>query len=169
MFTKVNVRQEQFLWLVVDGMPATRAYAEVYGLDKSEGTCASNASKLLKNAKVLARRQEIVAAKAARQPMSAEFLTREALATAAEARSIGQHSAAIAGYHLAAKLHGLIVDRAQLDTIVRKPSASPESPDDMSEEQWLGQFGVTIDHNPETHADKMLTNVKTIEPEGSDG
>jgi hypothetical protein len=35
-----------------------------------------------------------------------------------------------------------MVDKLQLDAIVRKPSESPESPDEMSEEDWLTKYGV---------------------------
>ena len=160
MFTHLPVKQEQFLWLVVDGMPATRAYAEVYGQDKSRAVCEASGSRLLSKAKVKARRAEIVAARAARQPLSAEFLSREALAVATESRALGQGSAAIAAYQLVAKLNGLIVDKVQQDVLVRKPSASPESPDEMSAEQWLGLVSgalpspdktLTIEHNPDEH------------------
>ena len=40
MFTRIPVKQEQFLLLVLDGMPATHAYAEVYGQDKSRAVCS---------------------------------------------------------------------------------------------------------------------------------
>jgi len=157
MFTKVNARQEQFLWLVVDGVPATRAYAEAYGQDKSENVCAVSASQLLRNPKVIARRQEIIAAKAARQPITVEFLTREALATVNEARALGQGSAALQGYQLVAKLHGLLVDKVQTDVLIRKPSSSPESPDDMAPDEWLNQYANT----------KLIENIVDVTPSPS--
>ena len=159
MFTKVNARQEQFLWLVVDGMPATRAYAEIYGQDKSESTCAVSASQLLKNPKVMARRQELIASRAARQPVTVEFLTREALATVQEARALGQGSAALQGYQLIAKLHGLLVDKVQTDVLIRKPSASPESPDDMAPDEWLNQYANT--------KQLVIENIQVVEPSSS--
>jgi hypothetical protein len=79
--------------------------------------------------------------------MSTEFLSREALAVALEARALGQGSAAIQAYQLVAKLHGLLVDRVQTDVLVRKPSASPDSPDDLSAEEWLaGYVPKVIEH-----------------------
>ena len=143
MFTRIPVKQEQFLWLVVDGLPASRAYAEVYGQDKSKAVCEAAASRLLTNVKVVSRRQELIAAKAQRQPITVEYLTREALATATEARALGQGSAAITGYQLVAKLHGLLIDRQQTDVLIRKPSASPESPDDMDAAAWLTEYATT--------------------------
>jgi hypothetical protein len=140
MFTKVRPKQEQFLILVVDGMPAQRAYATVYGQDKNANTCAASASKMLNQPKVLARRQELIAAKMAAQPMGVPFLTGELIAVAGEARALGQGSAAVQALMGVAKLHGLLVDRVQADVLVRKPSASPESPDDLSAEEWLNQY-----------------------------
>jgi hypothetical protein len=143
MFTKVNARQERFLWLVVDGIPGSRAYAEAYGQNLSQQTCEVNASKLLRQAKITARRNELIAAKAAREPMGVPFLTGELIAIASEARALGQGSAAVQALMGVAKLHGLLVDRVQQDVLVRKPSASPDSPDDMDAAQWLSQYAVT--------------------------
>jgi hypothetical protein len=161
MFTRIPVKQEQFLWLVVDGLPASRAYAEVYGQDKSKAVCEAAASRLLTNVKVVSRRQELIAAKAQRQPITVEYLSRELLAVAGESRSLGQGSAAAQAYMGVAKLHGLLVDRVQADVLVRKPSSSPESPDDLSAEEWLNQYASSklIEHD----------ELNTVEPttEGS--
>lgn len=160
MFTQIPAKHEMVLLHVLDGMPGSHAYALVYGQDRGKKTCEANASRLLASARVQARKQELLAARAARQPMSAQFLAAEALATASESRALGQGSAAIAAYQLIAKLHGLLIDRQQTEVLVRKPSASPESPDEMSAEQWLGLVSsglpttdkmLTIEHNQNEH------------------
>ena len=142
MFTHLPVKQEQFLFLVVEGMPASRAYAEIYGQDKSKAVCEVSGSRLLSRAKVKQRRQEMVLAKMAEKPITTTFLTRELLAVAGEARTIGQGSAAVAAYQTVAKLHGLLVDKVQMDALVRKPTESPDAPAEMSEEDWLTKYGV---------------------------
>lgn len=160
MFTKVNARQEQFLWLVVEGMPATVAYGQVYGQDKNANTCAASASKLLTVSKVRQRHQELLAAKTARQPMTAEFLTRELIALAGEARVANQLSAAQACYMGVAKIQGLIVDRVASDVLVRKPSSDPNSADEMTPDQWLGAFApLVIDHNSTVPIDEVSETV----------
>ena len=171
MFTKVNVRQERFLWLVVDGVPATRAYAEVYGQDKNENTCAASASKLLTVPKIVARRNELIAAKAAREPIGVPFLTGELIAISAEARALGQGSAAVQAMMGVAKLHGLLVDRVQSDVLIRKPSASPTSPDELSAEQWLSEYAVTsqITKEPEPEPAEIINTSDILtQPEGDD-
>jgi len=157
MFTRLNAKQEQFLLLLVDGQAAARAYAQVYDPSMSLAVAAANASRLLTNAKVVARRQELIASRHASRPITVEYLTNEALATASEARALGQGSAAITGYQLVAKLHGLLIDRQQTDVLIRKPSASPESPDDMEASAWLEQYANT----------KLIENNTVEEPASS--
>jgi hypothetical protein len=175
MFTRIPVKQEQFLLLVLDGQPASRAYAHVYGQDKSKAVCEVSGSRLLSKARVQQRKSELLAARHAASPISAAFLTGELLATAAESRALGQGSAAQACYMGVAKLHGLIVDRVQADVLVRKPANNPDSPDEMTAEAWLSDFGVTvIEHNstatipaqPETIVE---IHQKDVEVESDDG
>ncbi len=49
-----------------------------------------------------------------------------------------------------AKLHGYLIEKHQVDAIVRRPSALPDGPDEMSEADWLEQFGgaALIEHDP---------------------
>jgi len=142
MFTSLPVKQEQFLFLVVEGMAGSHAYAKVYGESLSKKVCEASASRLLARAKVQERRNEMIVAKAAEQPITTTYLTRELLAVGLEARRIGQGSAAVAAYQTVAKLHGLLVDKLQVDAFVRKPSESPEAPTEMSEEDWLTKYGI---------------------------
>ena len=160
MFTQLPARHEMVLMHTLNGMPGSHAYALVYGQQLSKATCEANAARLLGSAKAKARRAELIAAKAAAMPISVEYLTREALATASEARALGQGSAAITGYQLVAKLHGLLIDRQQTDVLIRKPSASPESPDDLSAEDWLTEYAST----------KLIeNNTKEVEPSNDGG
>ena len=149
MFTTVNVKQEQFLWLVIDGMPQEQAYAKVYGEAKSRNVCAASASRLLSRDNMVARRQEIIAARHASRPISLQYLSNELMAIAQEARAYKQQAAATAAVMGVAKLHGLLVDRVSLDAVVRKPSDSSDAPDTMSELEWMADFGLTIEHQPE--------------------
>jgi len=171
MFTQLPVRHEQFLWLVVDGMVATHAYAKVYGEDKSRAVCEAAASRLLSSDKVKRRKAEIIAARHAAQPASIEFLTRELVAISGESRALGQGSAAVQAMMGVAKLHGLLVDRVQSDVLIRKPSASPTSPDELSAEQWLSEYAVTsqITKEPEPEPAEIINTSDILtQPEGDD-
>ena len=65
-----------------------------------------------------------------------------------EARAAKQFAPAAQAAMGMAKLNGFLVDRIQLDAIVRKPSASPDSPDEMTPEAWMDSVGLMIEHQP---------------------
>jgi hypothetical protein len=70
-----------------------------------------------------------------------------------------------------AKLHGLLIDRQQTDVLIRKPSASPESPDDMAADEWLSQYAVTnqIAKEPEPEpAETLNTSDILTQPKADD-
>jgi hypothetical protein len=75
-------------------------------------------------------------------------LTTELIAIAGESRALGQGSAAVAAMMGVAKLQGLLIDKVDLNAVVRKPSESPESPAEMSEAEWASAFGVVLDLEP---------------------
>jgi hypothetical protein len=168
MFTRVNAKQEQFLILLVEGQSAARAYAQVYDPAMSLPVAAACASRMLTKAKVQARQSELIEARLAAQPITVQYLTREALATVGEARALGQGSAALQGYQFVAKLHGLLVDKVQADVLVRKPSASPESPDDMDAQDWLNQYASTKLIEQKT-TDAVEPNIEPIVDGPDDG
>jgi len=171
MFTRIPVKREMVLLHVLNGMHASHAYAMVYGQNLSKAVCEASASRLLSDAKVQARKAELLAAKAAAEPISVPFLTGELIAISAEARSLGQGSAAVQAMMGVAKLHGLLVDRVQSDVLIRKPSASPTSPDELSAEQWLSEYAVTnqITKEPEPEPAEITNTLDILtQPEDAD-
>jgi hypothetical protein len=50
-----------------------------------------------------------------------------------------------------AKLHSLVIDRQQIETVIRKPSFDPNAEATMSEAEWFEQFGtpLAIDYQAE--------------------
>ncbi len=144
---KLGDRQEQFCLLIVEGKSANQAYLAAYdGVKKTSAEAC--ASRLLANAKVKARIEQIRADNAANSRVSVPFLTGLLMDAYRLGMSTKQSSAASQAVLGIAKLHGLLIDKQQVDMVIRKPSASPESPDDMSEAQWLGEFVQTpmIEH-----------------------
>ena len=49
-----------------------------------------------------------------------------------------------------AELHGLVIDRQQIEAVIRKPSFDPNADATMSEAEWLEKFGggTVINHQP---------------------
>ena len=50
-----------------------------------------------------------------------------------------------------AKLHGLVIDRQQIEAVIRKPSFDPNANATMSEAEWFESFGSVpaIDYHAE--------------------
>lgn len=137
-------RQEQFCQQILSGKSVTEAYRIAYGA--KDKTASEAGSRLSRNIKVVARLEQLKAHEAAARRITLPFLTRELLDTAWEARAIGQHGAASSCYTTIGKMHGLLTDKLQVDVAIRKPSASPDSPDDMTESAWLESAGLVIEH-----------------------
>jgi len=147
--TVLKPAQEMFLILLVEqGLSATQAYAQAYPTCKAVSVPAA-ASRLLKNSKVLTRKGELEAQKTviarAATRVTAEFLSSELLAVAAEARKEKQLGAASAALMGVAKIHGMLVEKHQVDALIRRPTTAISGPDQMTELQWLQDFGTVID------------------------
>jgi phage terminase small subunit len=133
-------RQEQFCQQILEGKSATEAYVIAYGVSRK--SAEASGPRLSGNVRVQARIAQLRAFEAAARRVSLPFLTGALYRIADKAEGSGQHSAAVQAMMGVAKLHGLLIDRVQADLMVRRPSASPESPDEMSEEQWLALHGI---------------------------
>ena len=144
-------RQERFCVLIVQGLSQTDAYLKAYN-STSNAVAAVNSSRMIRRAKIKDRiaqlREEIDAA----QRVSLPFLTRGLLRAAGLAEGSGNPAAMAQAYLGVAKLHGFLIDRQQVDLMVRRPSPSPESPDEMTEEAWLAAHGPSITLEPESRA-----------------
>ena len=96
---------------------------------------------------------QLKAYEAAAQRVSLQSLTEMLAATYRSATADKQQSAAASQAAMGiAKLHGYLVDKHQVDAIVRRPSINPDSPDAMTEDAWLAEFGVgsaLIEHDPD--------------------
>jgi hypothetical protein len=160
----LNARQELFAQAVAAGKPASPAYREIYGcsLKASE----AHGPRLVGNGRVKARIAQLLAQNAAAQSVTIEFITKNLIDVYRLAVVEKQANAAVQAMMGVAKLHGLIVDKVQADVLIRKPSASPESPDDMSAEDWLHDFaGPKITLTAEPVATSVSTPVSAATPE----
>lgn len=102
----------------------------------------ANGSRMIAGAKVKARIAQIRAFDAAARRVTLPFLTAGLLRAAGLAEATAQPAALAQAYMGIAKLHGFLVDKQQIDVLVRRPSAEPSSPDEMSEEEWLAKHGI---------------------------
>lgn len=136
-------RQEQFCQQILIGKSGAEAYRIAYGA--SQKASESNGSRLMASDRVQARIDQLRAFESAARRVSLPFLTGALYRVAGLAEGSGQHSAAVQALMGVAKLHGLLVDRQQVDLLVRRPSASPEAPDEMSEADWLAHHAPILE------------------------
>jgi hypothetical protein len=137
---RLNDRQEVFAIAVANGVRPSVAYAKVYPVTGANAKVAGD--KLAKVAKVASRIFQLRQYEAAAARITLPFLTKELLEVATEAKLCAQYAAAQQALMGIAKLHGFMIDRAQIEMVLRKPAATPDSPDDMSEQAWVAQYAV---------------------------
>ena len=142
---RLTNRQELFAQGVAAGKPASVAYKDAYG--GSVRTCEANGSRMMRYAKVAARIGQIQADMAAAARVSVESLTKMLITTYDLAITTKQASAAAQAVMGIGKLHGLLIDKTHLETTLRKPAATPDAADEMTEAEWMSQYGIRSDED----------------------
>ncbi len=161
---KLGDRQEQFCQRIVEGKSHAEAYRLAYGVGQTSSESAG--PRLFGSVRVQARIAQIRAYNAAAERVTLPFLTAGLLEAYRLGMATGQASAASQAMLGVAKLHGFMIDRHQVDVAVRRPSPSPESPDEMLESDWVSKHGL-LDLSPATDATSdMLTS--DVSSEGSE-
>lgn len=131
-----NQRHEAFCRAVSRGEPASRAYSGVY--HTSGNGAEVNASKLLRNTKVIARVAELKGQAAKRTEKTVASLVADLDEAIVFARKCKSPSAVVAAITAQARLLGLEAPR-QFE-VMHKPAPLPTSVLQLSEEEWMAQF-----------------------------
>ena len=109
--SKLTVKQEAFAKAYIETGNASEAYRRSYNAAKMKPDAIHvNASKLLANAKVALRVQELQAAHQKRHDITVDSLTEMLKEDRQLARTQGEPGAAINAVLAIAKLHGLLID-----------------------------------------------------------
>ncbi len=136
---RLTPRQERFAQDVAAGKIAASAYAEIYGVTKRQAS--ANSARLIIKSHIKKRIAEIQATHAVANAVTVNTITemlRTAYAIAIETK---QASAASAAAYNLAKVHGLVIEKSQVDATMRRPASTPDAPEYMTEEEWVAQFG----------------------------
>lgn len=113
--TDLTTKQERFAQAYVETGNASEAYRRAYDAENMKDTAVHvNASKLLKNTKVALRLDELQRRAQKRHDITIDTLTEMLKADRDLAREIEQPSAAVSAVMGLAKIHGLILDKAQI-------------------------------------------------------
>ena len=113
---KLTPKQEAFCLAYIETGNASEAYRRSYDAEnqKSE-TTNRNAKALLDNNKIATRLKELQAVHVERHKITVDGLTKELEADRALARKIEQPSPAITATMSIAKLHGLDIDKGEVE------------------------------------------------------
>ncbi|WP_222013903.1 Terminase small subunit [Rhizobium laguerreae] len=133
-----NSRHEAFCRAVVRGESAAGAYANIYGA--TGRTAEVNGSKLLRNAAVGERITELQGTAAQRTTKTVESLVNDLDETIAFARECRNPAAMVAAINSQARLLGLMIDRSE-QVVLGKPAPLPTAVIELSEAEWVRQFG----------------------------
>lgn len=115
MASNLTPKQEAFVQAYLTTGNASEAYRQAYDAVGMKGaTINRNAKALLENNKIAARLSAIQAIAVERTLVSVQSLTEELEEARALALQEGQPSAAVSASMGKAKLHGLLVDKAEL-------------------------------------------------------
>lgn len=130
-----NIRHEAFCQYLSEGKTQTESYALAYDRDIDE-TAQANGSRLLLNAKVKSRIEELQKRHAKQNDITAAAMTRKLLDIHQRALEKDDLTNARQAVMDASKLNGLIIDKSQVesDNVNWIISDSP-----MTEEEWEAQ------------------------------
>lgn len=137
--SKLNPRQERFCLGLAEGLPQSRAYVDA-GYTARGNAAEVSASQLLRNPKVAARIAELQAAAAKRSEITVDDLVAQLDDLRKLAIACKNPAAGVAAIMGKAKLLGLIVDKAEVATTLRKPLREPGEINQMSLDEWQARF-----------------------------
>lgn len=132
----LSEQQERFCRAIVKGLNQRDAYKEAGYKSGSDAATDANASRLISNDKIVTRIAELRRPLAIRMAVTLESITEMLREDRELARQNNQVGAAVAAAMGIAKLHGLVIDKAEVtDKTVYTVSNRPKT-----DEQWATEF-----------------------------
>ncbi|RUX48650.1 Terminase small subunit [Mesorhizobium sp. M4A.F.Ca.ET.050.02.1.1] len=136
---KLNMRQERFCLGLAEGLPQSRAYIEA-GYTARGNAAEVAAARLFRNVQVQSRIAELRADAAKRSEITVDDLVADLNLMFKLALATKNPAAGVTAVMGKAKLLGLIVDKAEVATTLRKPFREPGEIEQMSLEEWTARF-----------------------------
>ena len=136
-----NPRHERFAQGVAKGRSQGEAYVYAgYSKQAAGNDTRANATRIAKRPEVAARIVELQERQANRIGVTVDDLVGELNDMLKLAKRCKQPSAGVGAVLAKGKLLGLIVDKAELDATVRKPSKVPTDKTEMTMDEWAAKF-----------------------------
>lgn len=136
-----NPRYERFAQGIAKGKSQHDAYVYAgYSNNKSPSGDRSNAGTLARRPEVAARIKELLEKQAAKIGVTVGDLVKQLDEMYLLAKRKSQPAAGVGAVLAKGKLLGLIVDKAEVDATVRKPSREPTDQKQMTMDEWRAKF-----------------------------
>ena len=123
----LNARQEAFAQKVAAGSSQRQVYLDAGYSVATPEVANSDASTLVRNPKVAARVKELQRQNALAAQVTVASATEMYLEIYRGAMAEKDYPPAVAAVTGIAKLHGLVIDRQQIEAVMRKPSFDPNA------------------------------------------
>ena len=137
----LSVKQEMFILFILKGEAGSKAYRLAGYKAGNDDVAEVNASKLLSSHKVATRLNELRQVVQIRHVVTTDSLTTKLFTILAGAEKDGKWAAAASAVQLIAKLHGLLIDRSEVE-VTHRPAPLPTKLLELSEEEWREQFAI---------------------------
>lgn len=155
---KLSHKQELFILFILKGEAGSRAYRMAGYKAANDDVAEAAASRLLSSVKVETRLNELRQAIQVRTVVTVEGLTTMLFQDREDARKEGKYAAAVSALQLIAKLHGLMIDRTEVE-ITHRPAPLPTKLLELSEDEWRQQF--SLERPVNTGIVNVTTNLDT--------
>lgn len=135
-----NPRQEKFAIFVAKGNTQAEAYRKAGYKTASKDQCSANARRLMRNDEVAVRVAELRQKAAEHTGIDVDLLLCELDDAIQVAKNTRQPAAMVGAIMGKARLLGLVVDRAEIETTARRPMREPTELKKMSLDEWQKKF-----------------------------
>ena len=131
-------KEEAFCLLIADGVPLIMAF-KTAGISTVKANASSSALALYRRPEIQARIAEIIKARATHPPITLPEVTDMLKRVYVGAIHSNEYTPAHNAAFSLARLHGLVVDLAQLD-VIRRPSREPDAPAEIALSDWIAKL-----------------------------
>lgn len=139
---KLTNQQERFATALASGMSGPDAVRAAGYTSKSPNATRVGAHRRSHNPKIAKRVRELQAEHAERASVTVDGQYAKLEEIRKNALADRQHGAAVAAIVAQNKLYGLIIDKAQIDAVVRRPAPAPDLAPGviLSEDDWQARL-----------------------------
>jgi len=163
MERKLTPKQEQFCQSYIETGNASEAYRRAYNAENMKPeTINRNAKALLDDNKIATRVTYLQEQHQKRHEVTVDTLTKELDEARDLANETKSPSAAVSAITAKAKLHGLLIEKRQLETIGRKRTPAQLTDEELEEEIILARQARKSKESTDKPKDDAVTSLRAV-------